>query len=136
MNKIGSMFNRLTGAAARHNRALGEVDEWHAKVEKFLGTYGLLKGKAALGNLLENCGDAKFDLTGIAYSGRGMATKARDIKDKNIAPLVAGIVDNVENIRRYLMNPSLQMEILTKAVSELRASYKKLHGIISKTTYI
>ncbi len=136
MGKMGSVFNRLTGAAARHNRALGEVDEWHAKVEKFLGTYNLLKGKAALGNLLENCGDAKFDLTGIAYSGRGMAAKARDIKDKNVAPLVAGIVNNVEDIRRYLMNPSLQMESLTKTVGELRTSFKKLSGIMKKTSYL
>jgi hypothetical protein len=136
MSRMGSILNRLTGAAARHNRALDEVNEWSEKVGKFLGAFGLAKNKAGLGGLLENCGDAKFDLTGIAYSGRGLPARASDIKDKSVSPLVAAIVDNVENIRRYLMNPEFQSENLAKAVGDLRASFRKLHGILKKTSFL
>jgi hypothetical protein len=136
MNKMGSMFNRLTGAAARHNRALVDVKDWAATVEKFLVGYGLIDEDSDLGLLLGNGGDAKFDLTGIAYTGRGLTARSREVKDKRVAPLVAGIVKNVENIRRYLMNPTIQLERLTETVAVLRTFFQTLNATLAEIEYL
>jgi hypothetical protein len=136
MNKMGSMFNRLTGAAARHNRALVDVKDWAATVEKFLVGYGLIDEDSDLGLLLGNGGDAKFDLTGIAYTGRGLTARCREVKDKRVAPLVAGIVKNVENIRRYLMNPTIQLERLTETVAVLRTFFQTLNATLAEIEYL
>jgi hypothetical protein len=136
MSRIGSIYSRLTGAAARHNRALKEVRDWEAKVEKFLVAYRLLKGKAGMAGLLENPGDAKFDLTGIVHKGRGMVETAWDVKDKRIEPLVAGLVENMEVMRRYLMSPSLQKENLAGAVVELRDYFAALQGALAEISYL
>jgi hypothetical protein len=121
MIRIGSLYHRLTGAAARHNRALMEVRDWEVKVEA---------------GLLQNPGDAKFDLTGIVHKGRGMVETARDVKDKRVEPLVAGLVENMEVMRRYLMSPSLQKENLAGAVMELRDYFNALSGVLEKISYL
>lgn len=136
MIRIGSLYHRLTGAAARHNRALMEVRDWEVKVEQFLAAYKLLKGKSTTAGLLQNPGDAKFDLTGIVHKGRGMVETARDVKDKRVEPLVAGLVENMEVMRRYLMSPSLQKENLAGAVMELRDYFNALSGVLEKISYL
>jgi hypothetical protein len=136
MSRMGSIFNRMTGAAARHNRALGEVKDWAAVVERFLVGYGLIEDGGDLGLMLGNSGDAKFDLTGIAYTGRGLVARSREVKDKRVAPLLAVMVNNVENIRRYLMTPSIQEENLIEKVAELRASFQTLHAVLAEIEYM
>ncbi len=136
MSRMGAIYNRLTGAAARHNRALREVRDWVAALEKFLVAYKMLKGKSGVAGLLENPGDAKFDLTGIVHKGRGLVETARDVKDKKVAPLVAGIVENAESLRRYLMNPVLQKEKMAEAAAELRDYFNALSGALGEINYL
>jgi hypothetical protein len=136
MSRMGSIYNRLTGAAARHNRALREVKDWEANVEKFLVAYRLLKGKSGAAGLLDNSGDAKFDLTGLVHKGRGLAATARDVKDKRVVPLVTGIVENLEVIRRYLMSPTIQKENLFMATTELRDYFAALQGTLDEISYL
>jgi hypothetical protein len=127
-----SIFYRLTGAASRHNRSLRDVRDWAATVEKFLRTYGLWTTKAGLKGLLEGSGDAKFDLTGIDHNGRVMVGRAREIMDRDIEPLVAKTVDDIEVIRKCLISPSLKSEKLPESVTELRADFKKLTSALKK----
>jgi hypothetical protein len=136
MSRMGSIFNRMTGAAGRHNRALDEVKEWADAVERFLVGYGLIEDGSDLGLVLGNSGDAKFDLTGIAYTGRGLAARSREVKDKRVAPLLAGMVNNVENIRRYLMTPTIQAENLAEKVAELRASFQTFRAVLAEIEYM
>jgi hypothetical protein len=136
MSRMGSIFNRMTGVAARHNRALGEVKDWASVVERFLVGYGLMEDGSDLGLMLGNSGDAKFDLTGIAYTGRGLTARSGEIRDKRVAPLLAVMVNNVENIRRYLMTPSIQAENLAEKVAELRASFQTFRAVLAEIEYM
>jgi hypothetical protein len=137
MSRMGSIYNRLTGAAGRHNRALREVTDWEESVEKFLVAYKLLKGKSAAAGLMENSGDAKFDITGLLHKGRVMVVTARDVKDKRVAPLVAGIVEAMDGIRRSMMSPAMQKEKLAGAlVVELRENFEALRGALAEISYL
>jgi hypothetical protein len=136
MGKMGSMFNRLTGAAARHNQALSDVRDWAVTVEKFLVGYGLMDESAGLDLLLGNGGDAKFDLTGLSYTGRRLALRSGDIRHKKVPPLVADIINDVESIRRYLMNPSLQSEKLAETATALRSSFRTLQDTLAEIEYL
>jgi hypothetical protein len=119
---VSSMFHRLTGAASRHNKALDEVNDWAARMEKFLVAYGLDRKDHGAEGLLGSSGDAKFDLTGLAYTGRRLEGTARDIRDKRVGPALAATVENVEGVRRCLMKPSLHMERLAAAIGSLSAN--------------
>jgi hypothetical protein len=127
---MSNMFHRLTGAASRHNKALGEINDWAARVEKFLVTYSLDREDPGAEGLLGSSGDAKFDLTGLAYTGRRLESTARDIRDKRVGPALAATVENVEGIRRCLMKPSLQMERLAAAIGSLRANFAALKAAL------
>jgi hypothetical protein len=133
---MGSIFNRMTGAAARHNRALDEIRDWAKTVEKFIVAYGLDEEGAGLAGLLDSRGDAKFDLTGIAFKGRGLVDRAKDVRDKRVAPLVAGIVENVEGTRRFLINPSLQRDRLDKSVADLCANFTALSEALEEIEFL
>ena len=136
MSRMESIFYRLTGVAGRHNRSLVEVRDWLATLEKFLRTYGLWGEDADLQGLLKSSGDAKFDLTGIAYKGRGMVARAREIMDGGVVEQVSGMLKNVEKIRRYLMNPALQAVNLLESFTALREYYQTLHEALENIEYL
>ncbi|OGO44457.1 MAG: hypothetical protein A2Z05_07365 [Chloroflexi bacterium RBG_16_60_22] len=134
MEKLRDNFNFLTGASSRHNRALREVRDWAATVRKLITTYGLAEG-GDLAPLLGNIGGAKFDLTGIAYTGRPMIKKAGKIIGFDFTVLIRALVENVENLRLILIRPSLQEERLEQAVSSLNRSFDNLDIAITGTGF-
>ena len=125
------MLNLLSGTTTRYNKALREVSEWSGTIQKFLTVFDLY-GSSNLSLLLKNIGDAKFDLTAIAYKGRPLINMARKIKGQQISPLVSEILDSVENLRRYLLNPTLQNKKINETIINLRTSYEKLKDMLSK----
>jgi hypothetical protein len=135
MNSIIKTFNLLTGRTSRYNRTLRLVRDWAAKVQEVLTTYELIDS-TDFKKLLQDTGDAKFDLTSISYKGRPLINKANVIKDRDISRLVADIVDETDSIRRYLMNPSLQIDRLGKGVRNLCVSFKFLRDELSRTEYM
>jgi hypothetical protein len=128
-------LKRLAGVTGRHNRALRELNDWAGAVNKFLKTYGL-EADAGIDILLENSGDAKFDLTVIATKGRTMMATAGKIRKKRLPSMVAGIVDSVESIRRYLINPALQKERLRRGIINLRSSTEELQKTLEEIDYL
>ena len=128
---ISGVLNLLSGATTRHNKALREVSEWSGTIQKFLTVYYLYAG-SSFSLLLENIGHAKFDLTAIAYKGRPLINRARKIKGDKISPLVSEILDSVENLRRYLLDPALQSKRISKTVINLRTSYEKLKDTLAE----
>jgi hypothetical protein len=114
---------------------LRSIKDWAGTVQDWLTTYGLDEG-ADFKTLLKNAGDAKFDLTGIAHKGRPLIGKAAKIKEKGIASLITSIVIEVENIRRYLMNPSIQLESLREDIPNLRSLFETLQHLLEKTGYL
>ncbi|MFH1647547.1 MAG: hypothetical protein ABID71_07690 [Chloroflexota bacterium] len=134
MEKLRDAFKIATGASSRHNRALREVRDWASTVRKFITIYGLAEGDD-LGQLLGNIGDAKFDLTAIAYTSRPVIKKARRIMGFDVPALIKALVGNVESMRLILISPSLQEERLKQAISGLNASFENLNEAITTTGF-
>ncbi len=128
---ISGALKLLSGITTRHNKALREVNEWAGAIQKFLTTYDLY-GSPDGNRLLENTGNAKFDLTAIAYKGRPLINRARRIKGKEISPLVSEILTGVENLRKILINPTLQGETASNTITNLLASHEKLRQTIAQ----
>lgn len=134
MKAIFSTFKWLSGKTARYNRTLRSIKDWAGTVQAWLTTYDLHDG-ADFNTLLKNAGDAKFDLTAIAYKGRPLMDEAVKIKEKGIATLIAEVVVEAESIRRYLMSPSMQLESLRKEIPDLRSLFETLQHLLEKTEY-
>ena len=120
----------VTGASGRHNKALRDVNDWAATVQKFLNTYELY-GSSSYTALLDNVGSAKFDLTGIAYNGRPVIDIAKKIKGADMPAIITDVINSLENLRRFLIHPDKQEEKVDDSVDNLRTSYEKLQDTIS-----
>lgn len=127
-------FNVLAGISARHNRALRDVRDWAIAVQKLISEYNLCDSTNS-NLLLKNSGKAKFDLTAIAYKARPLIKTAKNIKDTEVSSLIAELHDNVENMRRILINRALQEDKLKTVVPGLCASFEKLNKAISDIEY-
>ena len=128
-------LNSLTGISARHNKALRDIKDWVITVQKFLTVYDLY-GSPNLDSLIENIGKAKFDLTAIAHKARPLINTAKNIKGEQMVSLIVDLTENVGNLRRTLINPSLQDVILKKDILSLLTSFEKLQDALSGTDYM
>jgi K+-sensing histidine kinase KdpD len=138
VDKIRAFFNvfkRLAGVNVRYNRVLRTVKDWAETLNQFLVKYGL-EENTGTDKLLANSGDVKFELTEIVYKGRPLIAKAGKLKNKKVAPMIAGIIDSVESIRRYLINPALQRERLKQGVINLRLSLETLQKNLAEIEYL
>ena len=122
---IINLWNFLTGRTARHNRALRHVRDWAAAVQKFLSDYRLY-GTSDIGFLLGNTRQANFDLTALTHKGNALIQPAAQIRNAQVSPLLTKVVDEIENMRRALMNPALRSTRAPEVASRLRISFEKL----------
>lgn len=128
-------LNSLTGISARHNRALRDVRDWTATVQRFLAVYNLY-GRPAFDSLFKNAGEAKVDLIAIGYKARPLIEKAKNIKGKQVSPLVAALTENAENLRRALSSPSLRYTTARKAIPGFLRSFEELQDALSDIEYL
>jgi len=128
-------FNSLTGISRRHNQALRDLTDWSTTVKAFILKYNLKEGSSNLGSVLENIGEAKFDITTITHRARDVIAVAKNIKGTMISPLIEEIIDEFGNIRRALINPTLGITILRQDIPKLHESFKKLKDSISAIEY-
>jgi hypothetical protein len=134
LSTLSNTFNLLTGISARHNKALRDVSDWLITVQIFISDYNLFDSKD-FSSLIKDSGKAKFDLTAIAYKARPLIKTAKNIKGTDVAPLIVELNDNIENMRRVLINRALQKDTLSTIVSSLCASFEKLSETISEIEY-
>ena len=135
MSSLKSRLNVLTGASTRHNKALREINDWTEAVQNVLTSYDL-HGNSGPDTLLSKSGQAKFDLTSLAYKGRPLIERAGRIKGPDISPLLHDVVDCVESLRRLMIHPSMQMERVNQGTVNLRSSYEKLHDALATIEYL
>jgi len=128
-------FNSLTGRRGRHNRALRDVTDWSAAIQQFLSRYNLQEGSSNFDSIFKNIGEAKFDLTTITYRTREIVKTAKNVKGTRISPLIEGILGDLEDTRRALINPALASAILSKNIPKVCESFKKLRDAISDIEY-
>lgn len=132
---IINVLNILTGRTVRHNRALRNIRDWAATVQKFLSEYQLY-GNSNIDFLLENNRKANFDLIAMTHKGNDLIKPASKIRDAQVASLLTKVVDESENMRRALMSPNLRGTRLPEVVSRLLVSFEKLQEKLSATEYI
>jgi hypothetical protein len=132
---IIDLFNLLTGRTLRHNRALRNLRDWVATVREFLSEYRL-GIDSNIGFLLENARQADFDLVALAHKGNLLVKPATRIRGKQVAPRLAEIVNEMENMRRALMSPALRSARLPEVLSRLRLSFEKLQEKLSAVEYL
>ena len=132
---LSDTFNSLTGRSRRHNEALRDITELSAAIQRFYSIYNLQEKSSKFESLLAKIGDAKFDLTNLAYHTRLMIKSSKDIKGETISPIIDEILNELENFRRALMNPALRNTHLRKAVSELHNSMTNLRDKLSGIEY-
>ena len=132
LDSIRNTFQALTGISGRHNRALREVRDWAAIAQQFLMTYHLY-GTSDMGYLLDNIGEAKVELTRICYTARPLVKKAGNIKNVAIPPLMNELVEELESMRRALMNPTLREVKLPDIISRVRVTSEKLQDRLAET---
>jgi hypothetical protein len=132
---IINILNFLTGRTMRHNRALRNIRDWAATVQKFLSEYQLY-GNSNIDFLLENNRKANFDLIAMAHKGNVLIKPASKIRDAQVSPLLTKVVDEIENMRRAMMSPTLRNTRLPEVISRLRVSFEKLQENLSAIKYI
>ena len=128
-------FDSLIGRSGRHNRALRDVTEWVGTMQEFLSRYNLQEGSTNFNSILDNIGEAKFDLTTITYRTRDIIKTAKNVKGTSISPLIEEIVHTLEDIRRALINSALGSEVIRRLIPELCDSFGKLQDAISGIEY-
>ncbi len=124
-------LNSLTGISTRHHKALRDAKDWARTVQRFLTMHNLY-GSSNFDSLFENIGEAKVDLTTITHRARPLIKTATNIKGKQVSPLIVEIADDIESLRRALINPSLHDATLSKVILRLRMSFERLQEALSE----
>ena len=132
---LSDTFNSLIGRSGRHNKALRDITDLLAEIQRFYSIYNLQEESSKFESLLSKIGDAKFDLTNLAYHTRPMIKSSKDIKGEKFSPIIDEILSELENLRRALMNPALRKTHLRKTVSELHKSVTNLRDKLSEIEY-
>jgi hypothetical protein len=125
MRSFLDVLKRLTGVTARRNRALRYANDWAETVNQFLKTHNLNEN-INIDKFLENRGNIMFEISVLAHNGRSLIEQIGNLKNKQVALLVAEMVGYVESIRRYLFSPSAQKERLRQVLIKLRTSCESL----------
>ena len=129
------LINLFTRRDERHNRALSEIRDLSVAIEEFFVKYRLQEEKPDFRLILQNIGQAKIDVTTIAYKTRTGIKIAKDIKGKDLPPLLEEVHSDLEMVKRALFNPKLANTVLSEVVSKLHKSFKQLINEVSNVDY-
>jgi hypothetical protein len=129
------ILNWLTGRSTRHNRALRDIQDWTVTTQEFLAGYKLCGG-TDMSVLLKNSSRANFDLTAMTHKGHLLEAAAARISRASLAPRLVKVVDDIDNTRRVLMNPTSRHARLPEVVDALCASFKEFQEELSKIDFL
>lgn len=132
---LGILINLFTGRNERHNHALSEIRDLSKALEKFLVKYSLQEKSSDPRLIFENTGQAKIDVTTIAYRTRTKTKIARDIKSKALPPLLEAVHSDLELLKRALLNPTLGKTAVRDTVFKLHNSSHQLINEVSNIDY-
>ena len=134
LKAFSDVFDSLTGRAKRHNQALRDVIDWSTTIHDFLTKYKVEESHN-LDLILEHIGEAKFDLTNIAYKARAIIPISKNIKGPKVSSLIEEIMRCLEEIRRLLIHPDLNRTRLVPMLNKICELYKNLQDSILETKY-
>ncbi len=125
------LIDLFTKRNERHNRALRDIMDLSRDIEEFFVKYNLQEKNSDFRLISENIGQAKIEVITIAYKTRTRIKIAKDIKSKNLPPLLEEVHSDLEMVKRALFNPTLGNAVLGEAVSKLHKSFRQLTNELS-----
>lgn len=134
LKAFSDIFDSLTGRAKRHNQALRDVLDWSTTIHDFLTKYDV-EASRNLDLILEHIGEAKFDLTTIAYKARAIVPISKNIKGPKVSSLIEEIMRNLEELRRQLISPDINRTRLVPMLAKVCELFKNLQESILETKY-
>ena len=129
------LINLFTRQNERHNRALSNIMDLSGAIEEFMAKYGLPESGSDSGVIFENIGQAKFDVTTITYQSRIRIKIAKDLRDKDLPPLLKEVHNDLEEVKIGIFNPKVGSVTLGESVFKLHKSFEKLRDAISGIEY-
>ena len=132
---LDKLINWFTRKKERHNRALRNVIDLSGYIDEFLVKYRLQEKRADFKLIFKNIWRARIDVATIMYQTRTRIKMARDIRDKDLPPLLEEVHNDLMEVKKALFNPTPVNTKLGKGVSKLRKSFKRLLDAISGIEY-
>ena len=120
---------------AKHNRALRDILYLIKTIEDFCTKYRLQDDSPNFKTLFEHMGKARIDATEIVYQTGIRIRRFGAIKGKDLLPLVEGMYNPLDELKRSLFTLSLSSEVLTQRVSKLNVAFENLLAAISDIGY-
>lgn len=127
--------NLFTGRSSRHNRALRDITDFTATIQDFLQRYRLQDESPDFRFESEDLGTVKVELTTITYHLHPLIRTAKSIMGREVAPVLQEVHNDLEEVRRALINPLRGNTNPGEALAKLRISFQELTNIISETEY-
>ena len=127
--------NLFTGRSGRHNRALRDITDLATTIQEFLQRYHLQEESPGFRFLSEDLGTVKVELTTITYHTHPLIKAAKSIMGTEVAPALEEVYNDLEEVRRALINPLRGNTNPGEALAKLHISFQELTNIISETEY-
>ena len=138
-DKIKALLNAFidwfTMKNARHNRALRDLMYLLKSVEYFLTRYRLQEDGSDFNTVFKNMGQIRIDAVEIAYQTGLRIIRAKNIRGKDLPPLVEELYNDLEELKRALFTRTLSDNVLSEHVSKLDVAYKNLLAAMSDKDY-
>jgi len=135
LDKLINWFNWFTRKNQRHNRALRNIIDLLGYIEDFFAKYRLQEKGSDLRLILENIGQARIDVVAVVYNTRTRIKIAKDIKGKDVPPLLEEVYNNLGEVKKALFLPTLGSVTLDKRFIKSYQSFNKLLNAISHIEY-
>ncbi len=132
---LAASINWFTRKGAKRNRALRDILDLQSSIEAFLAKYHLQENATDFSLVFKNIGQARIDATEIAYLTGTRIRITRHIEDKDLAPLIQAMHDDLDDFKRALFTRSLGSVVLGERVLKLHKSLESLLTTVSEIEY-
>lgn len=130
-----ALIDWFTMKNARHNRALRDLLDLQRAIEGFLTQYDLQETRADFSPVFKNIGQARIDATEITQLVGAKTRITKYIEGKNLLPLIEGLHDDLEQLKRGLFTRTLGSDVLDERLLKLRGSFDNFLAAISHIAY-
>ena len=130
LESLRKAVNVFTGTATRHNRALREIRDLLKELNNFFVEYDTID------KVFEKVVEARVDISTLMYKIRTREKTFKQVKNKQLIPLMMDVYDKLENVRVDVYNPHKGKVYLNENLSNLKASLEALTDAVSHIEFM
>ena len=137
MKEVKKQFDILANALVRkkHNHALRDILDLQRRIEEFLIRYRLQENGTDFTRVFGDIGRARIDITEISHIAGKTIGVAKDVRGKDLRPLLEQVAGDLENIKRGLFTRTVRGSGLAERLNKLHSSLENLLGAVSSIEY-